>query len=377
MKKKNKYLIFSILFSFILTGCWDYRDVNKRSITLSIGVDESKGNIKFNAEAATNIPHGGSEISKVSNNINVDEAIGRQFEDARIDYLRRKPFPDFSGAVRVVIFSKNFAEKGITPYINRINLLYGYRKSLLIVVCRESTKALLSQKIKDDISVGYSIENTIESLSSTGLAIQVSEKDILAYIALKNVGYLIPYVTNENNSIVLLGYAVMKDSKLIDTLDLLNSNGVLYLLSKKPFISGAIPSPSNDRNTISYVNTLNKRKISTSYINNKIVINIDLALKTQIVYEYRIEPLSNDDRKKIEKQVSDIAKNYIETLIKKSQQEYQSDILQLYRYFRADNIEASKTIDWKTAYPNAAINVNVTTKITNTNFLDPNASKKY
>ena len=377
MKIKLKNLISSLLFCFVLTGCWDYRDVNKRSINLSVGVDESKGTIMYDAEIANNIPSGGEETTKLKSNINIYDATGRQFEDTRLDYQRRKPFPDFSGAVRVVVFSKNFAEKGIIPYINRINLLYGYRKSLLIVVCRESTKALFNEKIKDDISVGYSIENTIESLSSMGMAIQVSEKDILSYIALKNVGYLIPYVTNENKSIVLLGYGVMKESKLIDIIDMRNSFPILYLLSKKPYIFSAIPSPSNNKNNISYINTLNKRKITTSYNNNKVAINIDLALKTQIVYEYEIEPLSDADRKIIENQISTIAKNSIETLIKKSQQEYQSDIFQLYRYFRADNIEASKTIDWKTAYPNAAINVKVSTKITNTNFLDPNASKKY
>lgn len=377
MKTKLQLVTCLFLICIILTGCWDYRDINKRSINLSIGVDESKGNIMYNGEIADIIPHGGEEGTKFSNNIYTYESSGKQFEESRFDYQRRKPFPDFSGAARVVVFSKNFAEKGIIPYVNRVNLLYGYRKSLLIVICRESTKMLFEHKIKNDISVGYSIENTLESLSSAGLAIQVSEKDILAYIALKNVGYLIPYVTNENNTIVLLGYGVMKNSKLIDIIDLKNSDGVLYLLSKNPYINRALPSPEQNGNTISYANTLSKRKITTYYKNNKVVINIDLALKSQIIYEYELEPLSDNDRTKIEKQISDMAKNSIEALIKKSQQEYQSDIFQLYRYFRADNIEASKVIDWKAAYPNAVINVNVTTVLKNTNFLDPNASKKY
>lgn len=63
MKKYREFIIMLII-PLILTGCWDYNDINKRSITLSVGVDNAdngKG-VEFSGENASLSPgKGGKE----------------------------------------------------------------------------------------------------------------------------------------------------------------------------------------------------------------------------------------------------------------------------------------------------------------------------
>jgi spore germination protein KC len=47
MIKKFKDIMFILFLALLLSGCWDYKDVDKRSILLSNGVDEINGKIQY------------------------------------------------------------------------------------------------------------------------------------------------------------------------------------------------------------------------------------------------------------------------------------------------------------------------------------------
>ncbi|MGE5328775.1 MAG: Ger(x)C family spore germination protein [Deltaproteobacteria bacterium] len=364
------------LFIMLLTGCWDFQDVNRRSITLSVGVDKIGDNIIYIGENAKLVPSTKNLEKSQAPDIYTFIAAGKYFEGARSFFEKSIPLPDFLGAARVVVFSTNFAKEGIEPYMNRIDRLFGYRKSLPVVVSRQTPDKLFQNNVKNNISVGFAIENTLDHLQREGTALYSKVVDILHNIALSETGYVLPYISKENETISLLGYAVMKDSKMIGIIDIKDSNGLLYLLADKPIITEPISHPGNKNNFISTRTSLKKRHIKTSYINNKLNINIKLDLETQIAYEYYIEPITDEDKKMIEQIIKQKTVNYIISTIIKSQKEYQTDIFNFAKYFRADNPKIFKEINWKQLYPNANINVDVKVKVTNLNFLDPNSKPK-
>lgn len=377
MIKKYSKLCFVLILSLTLEGCWDYEDINRRSISLAIGIDKKGGKGQANtefAEFSSSIGKGkeGPQIPGKYHN----RAVGRDFEDVRAEYDAKLPFVDFSGANRVVVFSREYSQDGIEQYINRIDFIQGLRKSLLVVVSRETTDTLFEANVVNDISVGYAIEDTIRSLSKQGMTIYKTAQDIQSDIQVKEIGFLLPYVGLEDSSIKLLGLAVMKDAKLVGLIDRKEARGFLFLVEDKPIFRESIINPEDNSNKLSVEAVLKKRKINTSYVDNKININISLNLDVKLQYEYFLEPISSKAISELEDIIEQQVKKEVNNALEKSKGEFKSDVFGFARYFRADNPRIYNELKWKEEYPSAKFNVDVKVKVVNTNLLNTDMKKR-
>lgn len=377
MIKKHIKLCFVLILSLTLEGCWDYEDINRRSISLALGIDKKGGKGQANtefAEFSSSIGKGkeGPQVPGKYHN----RSVGKDFEEVRAEYDAKIPFVDFSGANRVVVFSKEYAQDGIEQYINRIDFIQGLRKSLLVVVSRETTDTLFEANVVNDISAGYAIEDTIRSLSKQGMTIYKTAQDIQSDIQFEDIGLLLPYVGLEDNSIKLLGLAALKDAKLVGVVDEKESRGFLFLVEDKPVFRESIVNPENNSNKLSVEAVLKKRKIKTSYNDNRININIGLNFDAKMQYGYFVEPISSKAISEVENIVAEDLKKEVNSALEKSKGEFQSDVFGFARYFRADNPSIYKQLNWKEEYPNVNFNVEVKVKIINTNLFNTDMKKK-
>ena len=378
LKKYTKLLIL-FLIPLLLCSCWDYTDIDDKAVVLSVGIgyDSTTDNYIFSGEVANFSPSSrGQKDQEKSNNIYNFLSQGDTFEDAKLFSDSSVPLPIFLGSTSVVIFGKAFAEKSIEPYINRIDGILDYRKTLLAVVSKEPPEELLKLKTNKATSVGSLIQNNLQWLKASGKALYTTIGEMLSSISLGDVGYLLPYVGIQTNDIRYLGLAVMKDSKLIDIIDNKDTDGLLYLLADKPVLTEFMPSFKNSNNIFSFHSELKKRKIKAEYIDNIPVINVDLDIDAELHYQYYSEPISKKEIMQLEDSLSKKIKTDIQTIITKSQKEFQCDIFHFVKYFKADCPKAYKTIDWHVAYPTAKVNIVVSTKIINFDLDDPNAKIK-
>lgn len=371
MIKKLNLIVCILSMSILFNGCWDYKDINRRGILLSVGVDEIKGEIQFTGEVAKLFsPTKEQQASTRVTDVYTFKSSGRYFEGARQDFENKTPLTDFSGAVRTITFSKSFAENGIEQYLNRIYFLSQYRSSILITVFDGNTENLFNTEIINDISVGYAIEDTIKKLNESGAAIYKTVQQIQSDIQFKSIGYLVPYITREDGTIKYLGLAAMKNSKLVGVIKSENSKGFLYLLAKKPTINMVIQIPEESNNIFSLTNILKKRKIRTYYKDGKVNIDIDLKFNTQLQYEYFLENLNKEELANIEKEVSNKIKKDVMYALERSQKEFKCDVFGFARYFKGKYPNIYKELTWEDAYDQAVFNVNVKTTLINTRLLD-------
>lgn len=373
---KNLFKIFIVILSLplFLMGCWNYKDINTRSVNLSIGVDTKDNIIQYYGEFAKlmseELEKGQAEITDVYN----FKSSGDSFESTRANYNTRTSGLNFSGAIRAVVFSKNYAEtNGIESYLNRINYVNDFRNSVLVAISDEPIKQLFDQSVENDISVGYSIENTIGYLSDNGRALYKSAQQIISDIRFKSVGYLLPYITRKDGTIKYLGFAVMKDSKMIGTIPSQDAYGFIFLISPKAFMTAVIPHPQYNNNLVNAKVFLNKRKIKTDYKDNHVVVDVDLKLGSEIMYEYELKPISDEDLKLLQTAISNNVKNQIMEAVNKSTKEFKCDLFDFARYFKGSHYTKFKKIDWEKEYENMTVNINVETTIRHSNVLDPNA----
>lgn len=376
MIKRRYKLIVLLGLSLFLSGCWDYQDINERSITLSIGIDQVKGMIQFTGENAKLL--GGYGISQEKSRITEDYhylSYGRDFEEARNNYDSQVPFPDFSGATRAVVFSENIATKDIEPYVNRMNFLTELRKSVLVTISKDSPEKLFKNEVANDTNIAYAIEDTIRNLERSGKTLYKTAQEIQADIQEKNMGYVIPYIGLNNNSIKSLGFAVMKRGKMIGEIGNNEITGFLYLLLNKASTQTSILNPDTKEVKYSIKNKLKKKKIKTNYVDEKININIDLAVNMELQYMYNTEILNKHIIKEIELEAEKKLKTQILEAIEKSQKEYKCDLFGFGKYFRASHPKIYKEINWEEEYPKANINVNVKLKSINVNLMNLEAKK--
>ncbi|WMJ79188.1 Ger(x)C family spore germination protein [Clostridium sp. MB40-C1] len=378
MKKFSKIcsVCMLMLFSIFLTGCWDYGDINKKNIVISIGIDRIGDMLEVTGEVAKLFSKLEAKEKTNVTSVYTDLSYGKTFEEFRVDFSSKRPYETFLGATRVVVFGKEYAREGIEPYINRINKTYDYRKTLFAFVSREPPRQLLNTDIENDLSVGFFLEDNINFLRDRGIAVSKDIGEILSDIAMGDVGYMLPYVGIEQKNVRYLGLAVMKDSKLVDIIDIKDTSGILYLKGKNINRQETINSPKNPKNKLSFDTKINKRDIKVKYKDKKIVINIDLDLNAELSYQYYLEPLSDKELKEFEYLVSEKIKKDVELSVKRSQ-DCKCDMFGFARYFRADDPQNYKKINWRENYDKADVIVSVKTKITNTNLSDYKVKYKY
>jgi len=368
MIKKHYKLILIVILSSLLVGCWDYEDINRKNIAISVGIDEKKGMIQLIAENTKLLSEAGGKTEKAQltedyHNI----SYGKNFEEARGEHEYSVPQSNFTGAMRAVVFGKNYAEKGIEGYINRINFLAELRKSLLIVICNEPAEDFLQTEIKNDINIGYAIEDTIKKLAKDGRAMFKTAQEVQSYIQHKDLGYVLPYVGVKNNAVEFQGLAVMKDSKMISVINKNEIDGFLFLLLKNSKMNKTVYSIGDEKKPYSFQAKLKKRKIKTSYKDKKINIDVDLKINFSIKYQYKIEPLNRHLIRELESEVIQQIYKEVMYAINKSQKEYKCDIFEFGKYFKASNPKDYRRINWNEEYPNANINVNINTHLTDVN----------
>lgn len=377
IKRLDKFFMI-IISLLLLTGCWDFEDINRKCIVISIGVDYVNDMIELTGEiakirASSKKEEGEAQGGEVYNML----SYGKTLEETRLNYDSVNPFPVFLGATRVVVFGTNYAKKGVEPYLNRIDSVYDYRKTLLTVVSREPPKELFEFKIEKDISVGFLIEDILEHLAKRGEALYTNVGELLSDIASGRTCYMMPYIGIEDESIKYLGLAVMKDSKLAHIINIEDSKGILYLLAEKPVLNESIQGGNGKENNYSFRTNAKKRKIKTSYVDEQLKIDIDVNLAAELRYQYYNEQISDDKVKELENKISSKVKNNITLIIKRAQEEFECDIFNFQKHFEVQHPKIYEKIDWERKFVEAEIKVIVETKMINMNLRDPNAKKKF
>jgi spore germination protein KC len=366
MYKKLLYILLCLPI-ILTTGCWDSRDINEKCIVISLGVDRVDSLIEFSGEIVKLTKTKESEEQAKSSGVYTLLSYGRTFEEARVNYNSNNPYPTFLGATRVTVFGENYAKEGIEPYVNRIDSLYDYRKTLLPVVSREPPKEIFEIETNKDIAIGFLIDDILTHLKETDASICPNIGDLLSVIAFGQEGFLIPYIGKELNDIKYIGLCVFKDSKLVDIIDIKDTKPILYLLGNNPKIIEVIPNPLNDENKYSFSVKIDKRTINTSYINNNIVIDVNLDLDAELRYQYYIKKLDDKMLKDLENQLTVKITDSIQEIIVRAQKKFECDIFTFGQIFKSQHLEEYNKINWEYTFLTAAINVNVKTEIINKN----------
>lgn len=339
----------------LLCGCWDSIDIQQENIHIAEAIDYQDGKYHFYGEVAD--LSGKSQKSGDGGQGNIGfsiiEASGETYTEARDNFNQKNSKPVYLGACEVLIFTDRLASKDVEEYLNRSRTQRNTRKSLKVITTSEDPGDLLNVEPDNASSVGLAIDNMQESMMKDGSSFHVNIGDLLEVIAVKKAGFLIPAMDIEDSHIALTGYTVFNNAKKVGFIPQDKRRGVVFFLNPKGRFHYEVVLNSN-RYELDV--TLKDRKIDTLYSDGQLTLQVELSFKAVLNYMAEMQPITKADRESLQRLLEEATRQDILQALETSQ-EYATDYLGIYRYFRAQHNSAFQTINWEQAYSSASTQV--------------------
>ena len=331
MNKKTACLFFIMILSILLTGCWDYRGLNKITVVTGVGLDQedADGEYQLSLEAVDlSVP-----IKESGPKAKIVETEGTTIFDAVRNAEKRVANELYFSEAQVLVIGDEAARN------NDIDDLLGW--FFRDTECRETMAVVISQGVKAlDIISTEGIDQAIAS-NEIRKIVETDQKvtATTAYHELyqvyemfheKGVDLVLPAVINtENNGVMVSevnGIAIFKGKRLAGVLTPDESNAYLYAAGG--IKGGLLVFPFHGKKDDTTIE-ITSSKTKTSFRMEDGKIKIKIKTETQGFLDEHMG-LDQDFSKKDIARMEDIAAAKIEhnvsNLIKKIQSEYDSDI---------------------------------------------------
>lgn len=337
MKKLKFYFLFLSVFFF--SGCYNYRELNEIAITSAIGVSKNGENYVVTVQVIN--------TQKVEERGEQPQFIIYKQEGKSLQYAFRKvilesPRRLFVNHNLLLIIDENLAKEGIQDVLDLFARDTEFRKQFIVVVSKNASdediletqtplEILNAKSIRDSISadlnyLGVSKEITLELLLENYL----NDKEQIALPTVRmtgnsEVGEQDENLKNTNTEVRVIvdGFAVFKEDKLVGYLDLEQSIASNYINDE---IKNSIISYQCGENKYSAIEII-KNKTEIKWIKNEPKFKISIKAQGNInEIHCEIDLTKESEIKKLEKEVEQVLKENIETTLKLVKEEYNSDI---------------------------------------------------
>lgn len=335
-------LLIPVLFLFILTGCWNYRELNDLAIATGIAIDKSEDGFEVSVlianarKAQVSTKEGESQTSVYSEN-------GKTITEALRNINLKFPKEIYIGHLSVIVINEEIAKEGLYPILDYFLREPESSKRFYSIIARDC-------KAKEVISILSPLEsfpsqnlyfNIKNSPNSQGVSPSVTFSKFIKNILKPGTEPFLPTVIIEGDSekatdsddlqksvpsanLKLDTMAIFKDDKLIGYADEDESRGI-DLINEK--VENTTSSFKYNNHYISISLSEIKVKKSIDIIDDEIIAYITLESIASIKEIDGDENLNdkeviNDIEKKSEEAIKNIIERGLDCALKK----YKSDI---------------------------------------------------
>lgn len=379
----KRILVFIILCTLLLTGCWDRKELSDIGIVVAIGLDKDDrtGNIMMTSQVvrpgALKKEGGGPPSSPVE----IITTKGNTIAEAVKNISEQFDRIAFFAHVKVLVISEQLAKEGLMPILDFFLRKSNTRNLAWLIIAKDG-------KAKDILIPNHGIENVqatyLDSIiKNKGENSEVSTPDVLTFLkALASesnpIGGVMEIVeqptmpTNEKKALTtqgikLSGTAVFKKDRLVGYLNNMETRGLNWITGKVKSTVITIPSPNQKDKLLAIAVTKTSSSIIPEMIDGEIHFTIEVKVDGDIAeqqdtadYFKKIEAFGT-----LEKELQDTIERDIKTTLDKVQTELGSDILGFSSAFNKKYPQEWKSIkgDWDNIFPTVSYEVKVDAKL--------------
>ena len=353
MKIKNKLCL--LITIFMLTGCYNYRELNDLAITTAFGIDKDENGYKMTFQVVNTKKSSSQDNDSGNPKIIVYEQTGKTTQEAARKIILESPKRVYANHVVLLVIDENVAKEGIENVLDLLFRDAESRKQYMVLISKGTTakeilqtltpleavnaQDILKSIIADSKYYGISEDITLESLMESLIN---SKKEIIIpsikLIGNKEISSSKENIESSNTSAkVILGeMAIFKNNKLVGYATEKESIALSYIRGKLKDTIVTMECPNNKDKyfSVELIGVKTKKKASK----NKLEVTLDITGNgsiAEIYCDYNLEKIKTIDtlEKNIEKHLTNEIKNSIKSLNNR----YQSDIYDFKELFYKTN----------------------------------------
>lgn len=363
----NKFfclLITIILTTLFLTGCWNYREIDKLALVSGIAVDKINSNKGYEVTAEI---IGVSASTKEQNfNSTRIQSKGESIFDSMRNMINVSAKQLFWSHASIIIVSEDVAKSGILPILDWIVRDSEPRLTLYLLVSEtENAKEILSlQSLSTEIR-SFEIEDMIISNNRLSKIPNIQVHELINDISTMGIYPVLPTVKGTLNegkeTMELSGGAILKRDKLVGYIGLEDVKYYLFIRNKikgGPLTVDFASDNSTENVTLEIFR--NKTKVTPVLNDGKLSMNIKIKTEVSIAETSTpIDPLKSSDIQRL-KYIAEksLEKGVLET-INKMQDDFGLDIFGFGNIVKEKMPDLWKEInnDWDEIFKELKVNV--------------------
>ncbi len=349
MRKRKIFLIILMIavLQTIVSGCWNYREVDRLSIVAGIAVDKG---VKEQYSVTVEVIRIGSSKNEVMKS-EIISAEGKTLFDAFRNIISISGKRLYWSHTKVVILSQEIAGEGVSKVLELYNRDTETREDVHVLISQEKS----AREIFTGQPIGVSILSfTLDEILDNQVSLSKAPKvDILRFdieSQAEGVSPVIPAIRLqqvEGKKVPqIIGTAIIKDDKLAGFLDSEETKDLLFI--RDEIQGGILVEEMHEEEEPTFVSLEifgNDTKVTMLVKENDISVNLDLKTSVAISEVNGAGDFAEEENlKKLQRNAQDTLKTRLETLILKLQKDYNADVFGFSSKLWQDNARVFKGV---------------------------------
>ncbi len=306
----KKIIVLLLIIPFFITGCFDYKEVDKLAFVTAIGIDydDEKYELTFEVLAGQNYETESGKIKPYTISTK-----GKTITDAFADIALKIPTLPHYFHLKAVVISKEVAKKGTKDIIDYITRNPQISNNFYLLLAENSdAKEIIKTKSDSGESIASTLSDLVEySPKTQNIIFTNTFVDNLETYTTYGMDTTITTIEKEGEKVLSMkGISLFKNGKYIESLDKEDSYLLSSLVNKE---SNYLIEKEYDDKTFAI--NIYKTKADYKFSDNKVKINITLSAEIKL-NEPNFNLKDNDIYTKLNKEFEKKAKDKYESLIK-------------------------------------------------------------
>ncbi|RTR27131.1 Ger(x)C family spore germination protein [Robertmurraya yapensis] len=308
-----------MFFLFLLSGCWDKKELNEVAVVMGVGIDKVDKEYKITAQVikpptGEQAGGGGSELPTWS-----VSATGRTVLGAIRNLNELSPRRLYFAHLQVIIFGDELAREGIAPAIAWFERDRDSRAGALLVVTKGTAEDLLNQKIELGNVSSKSMSELIERSTIRQIsAMEIKLRDLMTILSTPGIEPVLDVINPKEirgkvETFELDGVAIFNKDKLKGYVYGSDATGTEIINSKLNFsiIEGKCPKQEEEYFAFQITDFLSKVKPELK--GERITLKVNVTLEGNLLDQTcPLDLLKTEYLHAVEKEIAMNIKNSVE-----------------------------------------------------------------
>ena len=267
--KKLLFLLIPIISLSLLSGCWDYKEIDEVALVsaIAIDIDSNTGEYLINVEIIDTEEGASGPIFIPS----LIEIRGETIYDAIRNTISLTTKKLYLSHASVVVVSEEFAKEGLTPILDWLSRHQEPRLTISIYVSKEDTarETLIKEPIRTKMRT-FELKDIIKANKYLAKSPNIQIFQITNQVQSKNIGSVLPIAVivniNGKDTVRLQSSAYFSTDKLKGIFDPIDT--MKYLFVKDQIDQGLLVIDMQGKDT--------KDKVTLEILKNKTKVDIEI-----------------------------------------------------------------------------------------------------